>query len=171
MDTTKDLTPVFLFSHPLKATFHLDQNKAQNRHVHKGAPSCARFVGRWLIELQDSLLNGRFTKSVHAPSRLQKILLSALATYFCDGGIGREGHQPAVRCSGHEQRQWAVRCTLQRTLSAAVSTGRRNTLVFLERWSVDHDLSSPDIFHRQAEVRDLGSMAARRVDEFDWTWF
>ncbi|MFT5786294.1 MAG: hypothetical protein ACI9KK_001649, partial [Ascidiaceihabitans sp.] len=45
-------------------------------------------------------------------------------------------------------------------LRAAVSTGRRNTLVFLERWSVKHEVSPPDIFHGQTEVRDLGSMAA-----------
>jgi hypothetical protein len=56
-------------------------------------------------------------------------------------------------------------------LSVAVSTGRRNTLVFLERWSDPHEVSSPSILHRQTEVRDMGSMATRRVDEFDRAGF
>lgn len=52
----------------------------------------------------------------------------------------------------------------------AVSTDRRNTLVFLERWSENDDIPAQNIFHGQTEVRDLGSMAAWRVDEFDWAW-
>jgi hypothetical protein len=36
---------------------------------------------------------------------------------------------------------------------------------------VKHEVSSPSIFYGQAEVRDMGSLATRRVDEFDWTWF
>jgi hypothetical protein len=53
-------------------------------------------------------------------------------------------------------------------LLAVASTGRRNTLIFEKDWSVHYEVSSPDIFYRQAEVRDLGSMATWRVDEFDW---
>uniref|UniRef100_UPI0022EB4082 hypothetical protein n=1 Tax=Parasedimentitalea psychrophila TaxID=2997337 RepID=UPI0022EB4082 len=55
-------------------------------------------------------------------------------------------------------------------LSAAVSTGRRNTLVFMERWSVNHGLSPQTFFYRETEVGDLTSLAMRRADEFDWTW-
>ena len=33
-------------------------------------------------------------------------------------------------------------------LSAAASTGRRNTLVFMERWSVNHGLSQQTFFYR-----------------------
>jgi hypothetical protein len=55
------------------------------------------------------------------------------------------------------------------TFSAAVSTGRRNTLIFLERWSDQNEVSSPRIFHGQAEVGDLGQMATWRVDELDWS--
>jgi hypothetical protein len=51
---------------------------------------------------------------------------------------------------------------------AAISTGRRNTLVFLESWSDPYEVSSPSIFYGQAEVRDLGQMPTRRVDELDW---
>jgi hypothetical protein len=50
----------------------------------------------------------------------------------------------------------------------AVSTGRRNTLVFLERWSEPYEVSSPRIFNRQTEVRDMGQMATWGVDEVDW---
>ncbi|MFT5870904.1 MAG: hypothetical protein ACI8TF_003035, partial [Paracoccaceae bacterium] len=41
-------------------------------------------------------------------------------------------------------------------LCGAISTGRRNTLVFSQRWSDEHEVSPPHIFHGQAEVRDLG---------------
>ena len=44
----------------------------------------------------------------------------------------------------------------ERQQSPAVSTDRRNTLVFLERWSVKHEVSSTYLFHGQTEVRDLG---------------
>jgi len=56
-------------------------------------------------------------------------------------------------------------------LRAVVSTDRRNTLVFLDRWSVRHEVSDADILHRQTEVGDVGSLAAGRVDEFDRALF
>lgn len=43
-------------------------------------------------------------------------------------------------------------------------------LVFLERWSVSHGVSEADIFLGEAEGGDMGSMAGRSVDEFDWTY-
>ena len=36
----------------------------------------------------------------------------------------------------------------QGLVCAAVSTGRRNTLIFRKRWSVPNEVSSPSIFHR-----------------------
>ena len=56
----------------------------------------------------------------------------------------------------------------ERLIPTAVSTGRRNTLISKKDWSLHYEVSSPNIFHQQAEVRDLGSMATRRVDELDW---
>ena len=47
------------------------------------------------------------------------------------------------------------------------SKGRRNTLVFEERWSVEDGISPEDLFHREAKGGDLGSLAAWGVDEFD----
>jgi len=44
-----------------------------------------------------------------------------------------------------------------------VSIGRRNALVFLERWSANDEMPVPDIFQEQTEVGDMGSTAARRV--------
>jgi hypothetical protein len=55
-----------------------------------------------------------------------------------------------------------------RQVATAVSTGRRNTLIFLERWSDQNEVSSPRIFHGQVEVGDLEQMATWRVDELDW---
>jgi len=46
----------------------------------------------------------------------------------------------------------------QRQLCGAVSTDRRNTLIFFERWSISHEVSSAYILHSQAEVRDVGSL-------------
>ena len=40
----------------------------------------------------------------------------------------------------------------KRPLWAVTSTGRRNTLIFEKDWSADYEVSSQDIFHRQAEV-------------------
>ncbi|MGA9433372.1 MAG: hypothetical protein WBV62_03980, partial [Roseobacter sp.] len=56
----------------------------------------------------------------------------------------------------------------ERPLLTAISTGRCNTLFFLERWSEYHEVSSPHIFHGQTEVGYLEPLATRRVDEFDW---
>jgi hypothetical protein len=53
--------------------------------------------------------------------------------------------------------------------SPAILKGRRNTLVFSQRWSDQNEVSSPRIFHGQAEVADLGQMATRRIDELDWS--
>jgi hypothetical protein len=53
-------------------------------------------------------------------------------------------------------------------LCAVDSGGRRNTLVFEERWSVEDGISGTHLFHGQAEGGDLGSLATRGVDEFDW---
>jgi len=47
------------------------------------------------------------------------------------------------------------------------SKGRRNTSIFWQRWSVRYGPSRAYLFHGQAEGRDLGSLAARGVDEFD----
>jgi len=55
--------------------------------------------------------------------------------------------------------------------AGAVSTGERNTLIFLERWSVRDEVSYADVLYGQTEVGDVGSVAARRVDEFDWAAF
>ena len=49
----------------------------------------------------------------------------------------------------------------------AGSKGGRNTSIFEKRWSVQDGLSRTDLFHGEAEGGDLGSLAARRVDEFD----
>ena len=40
----------------------------------------------------------------------------------------------------------------QSRLCPADSTGGRNTLVFLERWSVEDEVSDKDVLHRPAEV-------------------
>jgi hypothetical protein len=53
--------------------------------------------------------------------------------------------------------------------SAAISTGRRNTLVFGQRWTDQNEVSSPHIFYGQAEVGDLGQMATLKFDELDWS--
>ena len=53
-------------------------------------------------------------------------------------------------------------------LVPAVSIGRRNTLIFLERWSVNDEVPDADVLHEQTEVGDVGPMATRGVDEFDW---
>ena len=50
---------------------------------------------------------------------------------------------------------------------AAGSNGRRNTSIFWQRWSVGYGASCAHLFHGQSEVGDLGSLAARGVDEFD----
>jgi hypothetical protein len=47
---------------------------------------------------------------------------------------------------------------LERQQCGVASTGRRNTLIFEKDWSVHYEVSPPDIFHRQAEVRYLGSL-------------
>ena len=52
-------------------------------------------------------------------------------------------------------------------LLAARSKGGRNTSIFEERWGVQDGLSRTDLFHGEAEGGDLGSLAARGVDEFD----
>ena len=52
-----------------------------------------------------------------------------------------EGREPDIRCVGDERRLWA-----------AVSKGRRNTLIFLERWSVYNEVSHTDVLYGQAEV-------------------
>jgi hypothetical protein len=50
-------------------------------------------------------------------------------------------------------------------LCGVISIGQRNTLIFLERWSVYDEVSHTDVLYRYAEVGDVGSMAARRVFE------
>lgn len=42
---------------------------------------------------------------------------------------------------------------------------RGNTFIILERWSVEHEVSSANILYGLAEVRDVGSMAVRRAVE------
>jgi hypothetical protein len=44
--------------------------------------------------------------------------------------------------------------------------GRRNTLVFSQRWSVSYGLSSPRIFHGQAKVGDLGPLLSYDFGSF-----
>jgi hypothetical protein len=68
---------------------------------------------------------------------------------------------PRSGSSGSSVNMHCLNTWMQCPVWAAVSTGRRNTLVFLERWSVSHGLSEADIFLRKAEGRDLGSVAAR----------
>ncbi len=48
------------------------------------------------------------------------------------------------------------------------STGGRNTLIFDQRWSVGHEVSSPYLLFSRSAGRDLGSLAARGVNELDW---
>jgi hypothetical protein len=55
----------------------------------------------------------------------------------------------------------------ERQLCPVVSTGRRNTLILLERWSVKHEVSAAYILYRQTEIGDVGSMATRRVVKLD----
>ena len=57
---------------------------------------------------------------------------------------------------------------LEPDLYGVISIGRRNTLIFLERWSVYHEVSATNVLYRDAEVGDVGSMAAWRVFELDW---
>ena len=38
----------------------------------------------------------------------------------------------------------------------------------LERWSVYDEVPDADVLHEQTEVGDVGPMATRGVDEFDW---
>ena len=92
------------------------------------------------------------------------------------GGRGRGGRWPHAKArrrvamdlgSSPGRRSWCRNVRFPRV----DLTGHRNTLVFQERWSASHGLSQPDMFHQPAEVRDLGSLAARRVDEFDWSEF
>ena len=52
----------------------------------------------------------------------------------------------------------------------AVSTGRRNTLIFLERWSVRDEVSDADILHGQTEVRDVGSLSAMHASPAGNGW-
>ena len=52
-------------------------------------------------------------------------------------------------------------------LMTAGSKGGRNTSIFEERWSVQDGVSRTDLFHGEAEGGDLGSLAARGVDEVD----
>jgi hypothetical protein len=52
----------------------------------------------------------------------------------------------------------------------AVSMGRRNTLIFDQKMECWNALQTSDLFYERAEVGDMGSLATRRVDEFDRTW-
>jgi hypothetical protein len=63
--------------------------------------------------------------------------------------------------------QLSLNC--ERLHCPTVSTGERNALILLERWSDQHDVSPPRIFYGQAKVRDLGQMTTRRNDELDWS--
>ncbi|MFT7596393.1 MAG: hypothetical protein ACI8R4_003728, partial [Paracoccaceae bacterium] len=49
--------------------------------------------------------------------------------------------------------------TTNDSIAAVVSMGRRNTLIFRERWSVLNEVSHTDILYGQTEVRDVGSVA------------
>lgn len=72
--------------------------------------------------------------------------------------IEQKGLNPAISCAMHGS-----------PLNGAVSTGERNTSIFLERWSVTDEVSYADVLHCRTEVRYVGSVATRRVDEFDWS--
>lgn len=83
----------------------------------------------------------------------------------------KAGLQP--RCSiGGSGLKVAISCAvLERPLWAAVSTGRGNTLIVENDWSVFHEVSSPHLLFISSTCRDLGSLAACGIDEFDWTRF
>jgi hypothetical protein len=51
---------------------------------------------------------------------------------------------------------------------AAASTGQRNALIFMERWSEPNEESSLSTLHIK-KVSDLASLATPSIDEFDWT--
>ncbi|WP_083554336.1 helix-turn-helix domain-containing protein [Paracoccus sp. SM22M-07] len=61
----------------------------------------------------------------------------------------------------------AARLTSTVCSAGADSTGGRNILVFLQRWSVSHEVSHADVLHRGTKIGDVGSMAAWRVVRFD----
>ena len=67
------------------------------------------------------------------------------------------GFKADLRCAVHEGPQRAV-----------ASTGGRNTLVFLERWSVENEISPQNLLFLKSARGDLGSLAARGVYEVDW---
>jgi len=46
----------------------------------------------------------------------------------------------------------ALQKLTKRQVRAADSTGERNTLIFLERWSVKNEVSDADVLHGQTEV-------------------
>jgi hypothetical protein len=52
----------------------------------------------------------------------------------------------------------------------AVSTGQRNTVVFLERWSVSHGVPEANILQRQAKCGDLGSLSAMHASPAGSGW-
>ena len=64
-----------------------------------------------------------------------------------------EGLIGAVSEFRQEGRNADISCALrQNLLLAAVSPGRRNTLIFLERWSVYNEVSHTDVLYGQSEV-------------------
>jgi hypothetical protein len=58
---------------------------------------------------------------------------------------------------------FGVRC------QSVISTDRCNTLVFIEKMECLDEAKTSDIFYESTEVGDMGSLATRRVDEFNWT--
>lgn len=47
-------------------------------------------------------------------------------------------------------------------------TGCRNILIFRKRRSVQNEVSPPHLLFIRTACLDLGSLATRRIDEFDW---
>jgi hypothetical protein len=58
----------------------------------------------------------------------------------------------------------------ERQKSPVISTGRRNTLIFLERWSVSHEVSHTDVLHRHTEVGDVESLSAMQASPVGSGW-
>ena len=53
-------------------------------------------------------------------------------------------------------------------LLTVVSIDRRNTLIFEAKMECGDETKTSTVFYERTEVRDMGSLATRRVHEFDW---
>ena len=90
-------------------------------------------------------------------------------------------HDDALRSSTSFSTKYALHVELdrkpdriqlcgERQLCPVVSTGRRNTLIFLERWSVYHEVSATNVLYRCAKVGDVGSLSAMHASPAGSGW-